>query len=138
MEKNKIPNFFKFLNKKEGTSIPISIRLFHSNEVFPDDETIIIGSVREHEDISECVLPKSLKVKGSFNVDRSGIKKLPHSLSITGFLSIESTPISHLPDSFDCGSLFIYDTPLAKKYTDEEIRSMGTIRKGIYRKHVEG
>ena len=85
-------------------------------------------------------LPNYLYVDRTLNLNGcSQITKLPDDLHVTDSLIIVGTSIKEMPNKLYVGwNLFIGKTPLAKKYTDEEIRKIvvssgGEIRKQIIR-----
>ena len=85
-------------------------------------------------------LPNNLYVEFSLDLqDCKELKKLPDDLYVGGFLDLTNTNILELPNNlYVDGFLRIGDTPLAKKYTDEQIRDIvastgGRIRGNIYR-----
>ena len=42
-----------------------------------------------------------------------------------GELNLNSTPITSLPDNLEVrGNLYLFNTPISKKYTEQEIRQM--------------
>ena len=97
-------------------------------------------------------LPDKLHVGGSFWIDDSNITelpdylhvgrsldlqdckeliKLPNGLHVGESLDLRGTNISEIPNNLYVGvDLFIRDTPLAEKYTDEEIRNIITSKGG--------
>ena len=85
-------------------------------------------------------LPNDLYVDGVLNLwGCKQLTKLPDKLHVTQSLTILRTSIEELPDNlYVGGSLYMANTPLADKYTDEEIREMitskgGTLIGKIYR-----
>ena len=67
-------------------------------------------------------LPNNLYVGRNLNLNNSSIKKLPNDLYVKGILFLVGTSIEDIPNNLYVGiNLFIYNTPLAEKYTDEEI-----------------
>ena len=70
-------------------------------------------------------LPDNFKHNSHLNLDGTSIKSLPNNLKIKGYLSIANTSIDSLPDDiFVNGILFIKNTPLAKKYTEKQLKQM--------------
>jgi hypothetical protein len=95
-------------------------------------------------------LPKGLDVGGT--LDLYGCKKLeslPEGLEVKVGLNLTNcTSLTSLPEGLKVGDggLFFSGTPLAKKYTDQEVRDIvisrggeikGEIRGGIYRKVIK-
>lgn len=94
--------------------------------------------VDEYLDLDSCEelikLPSELYVGGSLNLsDCVKIKELPDNLYVGGNFGIISTQIEDFPNNLyvrrDIG---IRNTPLAKKYTDEEIRSNKNLNGGKF------
>jgi len=101
-------------------------------------------------------LPKNLtKVGGSLNLFYSQIEKLPDNLMVNGYLDLEScknlkslpnglkvkyyldlrhTNLTSLPSDLEVGGdLALYRTPIANRYTKEQIREMVPgVKGGIY------
>ena len=82
-------------------------------------------------------LPDDLtSVGGYLFLSNSKIKKLPDNLKEIGSsLFLNDTSIEYLPKGLNIGgSLFVFDTPLSKKYTRAKIREMVKyIGKHIYK-----
>jgi len=78
-------------------------------------------------------LPNNLTVKGRLRLTFcKNIKRLPNGLKV-GELVLNSTNIDELPSDLQiAGDLEIRNTPIAKKYTNEEVRAMITIGGNIY------
>jgi hypothetical protein len=72
-------------------------------------------------------LPDNLKVKGSLSLSDTPIKTLPNGLEVGGNLIIYNTNISSFPKDIKVraqGSINIKNTPLARKYAEEQIKQM--------------
>ena len=107
------------------------------------------------EDSPIRFLPKNLtKVGGKLNLMRSQIEKLPDNLTVNGTLDLDScenlkslpnglkvkynldlryTNITSLPSDLEVeveGDLYLYRTPIADIYTEEQIRKMVPSVKG--------
>ena len=85
-------------------------------------------------------LPDKLYVRGKLTLRRCRqLTKLPDNLHIDSYLDLDNSGIINIPNNLYVeGDLYIYDTPLAKKYTHEEIREMikskgGTVIGKIHR-----
>lgn len=90
----------------------------------PDNLKLIKGHLSLY-DTKITSLPDDLKIAGSLGLGGSLIKTLPNGLEIGNNLIISNTDISSLPKDIKVrGNLFIRDTPLAEKYTDEQIKQM--------------
>ena len=58
-------------------------------------------------------------------LDNSPITELPKNLEVYGYLSIEGTLISEIPEGLKIHGIFwVNNTPLSKKYTEDQIRKM--------------
>ncbi len=145
-----IENIFKFLQNNEGKEIPkkflYSIKelklieelknhpdgtqyryngkldLFYSNIKKLPNDLYVVGSL----DLGNCKqltkLPDKLHVDGYFSIRDTNIEELPNNLYVDDDFDLDQTNIKELPDNLYVGRhLWIYNTPLARKYTDEEI-----------------
>ena len=111
MERNTIGKILNFLKEKEGKEYPMNWNLIERLETHPDD-------IQYKHDSS---LPLSY----------TRITKLPNDLYVGGSLFLKDTNITKLPDKLYVGrNLFIGNTPLERKYTDEQIYEMITLRGG--------
>jgi len=112
-----IYNLFKFLEDKKGKKIPLKFKLLHAPETI------------EKED---------LNVEGDLNLYKTKISSLPDNLTVEGYLGLYGTQISSLPDNLKVeGNLNLGQTPLAEKYSKEQIRQMiekkgGKVKGRIY------
>jgi len=79
-------------------------------------------------------LPNNLKVMGTLKLRScKNIKTLPNGLEVFRDLVLTDTNIDELPSDLKIGSnLEIQNTPIAQKYTEEELRAMITIGGSIY------
>ena len=153
MEKETIGNILTFLKEKEGKEIPQNWNLIERLETHPDDiQYIHKGSLTlKNSDIKK--FPNNLYVDGDFMM-LSGEKttELPDRLFVMGFLQLAIdhkilkypkalfvkdtlfltyTNIAELPNQIFVGEdLLIQGTPLADKYTDEELYEMAKSLEG--------
>ena len=146
MKRETIEKIFKFLEKKEGKEIPERWSIVEKLETHPD------GIQYKHNGnlilINRNItkLPNDLYVEGKLFIIETDITELPNKLYVDGTLSLKGcNQLTELPDNLHVGEsldlrgtniseipnnlyvgihLFIYDTPLADKYTDHEIRTM--------------
>jgi len=73
-------------------------------------------------------LPDNLEVGGNLDLTRTSITSLPDNLKVGKDLYLEGSKIISLPDNLKVGGdLIVYKSPLAGKYTDEEIRNLADI-----------
>ena len=77
-------------------------------------------------------LPYNLKVGGNLILNNcKKITKLPPDLTVRGNLDLERTKITSLPPNLTVeNDLYVYGTPLSKKYSEDEIRAMAPNVKG--------
>ena len=150
MKRQTIENILNFLKEKEGQKIPYEwfdskekFKLIEELENHPDgtqyrynDHLYLWGiqikklpnnlHVSGFLDLSYSNIPKlpdKLYVRGYFNLDGcKQITELPNSLYVGGDLVLHGTNITELPNNLYVGiDLYIGNTPLGDKYTDEEI-----------------
>ena len=168
MERNTIENILNFLKEKEGKQLPKKwfdsiekLKLVKELENHPDgtqyryeDDLDLLNSnitklpndlyVGLWLDLINCKqltkLPDKLHVGRSLYMEGcEQLKKLPDDLYVGYHLWLVRTNISEIPNNLCVdGDLYINDTPLAEKYTDEEITEMiaskgGTLIGKIYR-----
>ena len=102
-------------------------------------------------------LPNGLRVQGDLSLFASAIKSLPEGLYVKDNLDVSHTYIEFLPDNlyvggdlwfkysnigeipknlYVGGELDIEETPLAKKYTDEEIRRNKNLNNGSFKGNI--
>lgn len=150
MKRQTIKNILDFLKEKEGQELPEEwfdsiekFKLIEELENYPDgtqyrynNHLYLMGMqikklpnnlhVSGFLDLSYSNIPKlpdKLYVRGYFNLDEcKQITELPNSLYVGGDLVLHKTNITELPNNLYVGiDLYIGNTPLADKYTDEEI-----------------
>ena len=79
-------------------------------------------------------LPDDLEVKGHLDLSYTSITSLPNNLKVGNSLHLDYSEIKSLQDNLKVGrGLWILDTPLEDKYSDEEIRNLANIKGTIYR-----
>ena len=70
-------------------------------------------------------LPDGLKVKGHLTLYKSQIQSLPDGLKVGGYLNLTDSQIQSLPNDLKVGDdLWLKNTPLSEKFTEEEIKAM--------------
>ena len=151
MERNTIEKIFNFLKEKEGKQIPSKwFDLMKKLKLIKELENYTDGVQYKHKGnltlsyTRITKLPNDLYVDGSLflwdcakltklpdnlyvgkNLDLWGceqLTKLPDNLYVGQSLIMIGTSIEEIPDNlYVNGDIYIYDTPLAKKYTDKEI-----------------
>ena len=81
-------------------------------------------------DLADCVhiteLPNNLYFDGALDLRGCQyLTELPDNLYVKGSLGLDGTNITELPNNLYVGiNLYINNTPLAKKYTNDEIREI--------------
>jgi hypothetical protein len=115
-----IYNFFKFIEDKEPEyRAPLPLRLRYS----PNDIT-----------------KEDLHVKGDYyDSNNNDAAPLPNGMIVDGNLKIYNTNISSLPKDLKVEeNLWVWDTPLADKYTEKKLKKMIPGVEGrIYTKHSD-
>ena len=143
MKTETIENILNFLKEKEDKELPKKwvekLELVKELENHPDDTQYKHRGSLDLSRTNITKLPKDLFVDGNLYLGGSTIKELPNNLHVTYELSLYNCKqITELPNNLHVGlNLFIRNTPLAKKYTDEQIyeiiASTGGQIKGIIR-----
>ena len=120
-----IYNLFKFLEKKKGTETPLKFKLIYAPEEVTDEDLNVEGDLDlPYTNITS--LPDNLKVRGFLDLTNTKkITSLPDNLQVGGHIFSNSSNLTSLPDNLSIGGDFwLQKTPLAGKYTKEEIRKM--------------
>jgi hypothetical protein len=140
MKVETIEKIFNFLQNNEGKKLPKSwfkslekLKLIEELETLPDGVQYKYERSLFLNDSNITKLPDNLYVVGSLDLDNSELlTKLPDNLHVDGFLIIKRCyQLTELPDNLYVGiNLYIRYTPLADKYTDEEIYEMITSKGG--------
>ena len=127
MEKETIENIFTFLKTRERKEIPQEWINFKKKDKL----------IKELEDHPNGI---QYRYEGNLNLSYSNITKLPNDLYVSGELDLRGCKqLEKLPNNLYVGiDLYIGNTPLADKYTDEEIikiveSTRGQIEGQIYR-----
>ena len=131
MKPETIEKILNFLETNEDKQIPrkwfISIiRFIEKLENHPDAIQYKHEGDLELSHTNITKLPNDLYVDGYLNlINCKKITKLPDNLYVVEDLDLSGTNITELPDNLYFGwNLYIKNTPLAKKYTDQEIRDI--------------
>jgi len=111
----------------EDLEVGGALQLSYTNLTsFPNNLKTINGHLSLY-DTKITSLPDNLKVKGSLSLSNTPIKTLPNGLEVGANLVMNNTNISSFPKDIKVraqGSIYIENTPLAKKYTEEQIKQM--------------
>ena len=109
-----------------------SIYLMNTNIKKLPNDLYVTGDL----DLAHCKqltkLPDKLHVNGSLYLSGcQQLTELPNNLYVEYSLDLNDTNIEKLPNNLYVGrNLYIYNTPIFNKYTDEEIREMITSKGG--------
>ena len=159
MKRETIEKILNFLNEKEGKEFPQTWNLIENLETHPDGVQYRYEGYLNLIESNITKLPNDLYVDGNLSlIDCKQLTELPGKLHVYGILSLRhSNQLTKLPDnlyvkeSLDlCGTnieklpnnlyvgvnLYINNTPLAKKYTDDEIREMITSKGGTIKGRI--
>ena len=132
-----IHNLFKFLEKKKGKKIPLKAKLIYTPDKLTDEELNVEGDLNFFNS-KITSLPDNLQVGGFLSLSNTQITSLPDNLQVRGDFFLRDTKITTLPDNLKVGGgLDLENTPLAEKYSKEQIRKMiekkgGYVKKNIY------
>ena len=137
MERDIIEKIFNFLKEKEGRELPE--KWFHSlkeYELIQELENHPDGEQYRYEgdlDLSQSrikKLPSNLFVNGSLDLAYcKGLTKWPDRLEVRDDLNLRHSGILELPKKLLVrGALYVWGTPLVKKYTEDEIYDALNIR----------
>jgi hypothetical protein len=124
MKEETLKKIFRFLEDKEQRKKPLKFKLL-DNEQLTKEELNVKGSLYlGGTNITQ--LPEGLEVAYSLGLELCiNLHSLPKGLKVRGWLDLEGSKVSSLPEGLEVGLLlFIKNTPLAEKHTDEEIREM--------------
>jgi hypothetical protein len=155
MEIETLKKIIEFLEKEENREKPFAYKV-KINHPLTEEELNIKGDLGlTHSSIES--LPNGLRVKGHLWLLGSEIKSLPKGLYVGGWMDVSHTYIESLPDNlyvgghlwfkysnigeipknlYVGGELDIEETPLAKKYTDEEIRRNKNLNNGSFKGNI--
>jgi hypothetical protein len=151
MEIETLKKIIEFLEKEENRQKPFAYKV-KINHPLTEEELNIKGDLNLNQSSIES-LPNGLRVKGHLWLFGSDIKTLPEGLEVGGWMDVSHTYIESLPDNLHVGGhlwfkysnigeipknlyvggeLDIEETPLAKKYTDAEIRRNKNLNGGKF------
>jgi hypothetical protein len=155
MEIETLKKIIEFLEKEENRPKPFAYKV-KINHPFTEDELNFDGDlILNHSAITS--LPEGLRVQGDLSLFASATKTLPEGLYVKGSLDVSHTYIESLPDNlyvggdlwfkysnigeipknlYVGGELDIEETPLAKKYTDGEIRRNKNLNNGSFKGNI--
>jgi hypothetical protein len=119
--------------KKVGGSLKLN---YSKIESLPDN--LQVNGDLELIDTLIKSLPSNLQVKDNLYLIGTPIESLPNNLQVEGDLYLGDTQIKTLPSNLQVGgNLYLKFTPIAEKYSKDEIRQMiedkgGFVTKEIY------
>jgi len=120
--------FIKFINELENH--PDGVQYRYDGHLFLSDSNItklpndlyVTGILNLYDCKRLTKLPDKLYVGATLSLENTNISEIPDNLYVVGNLLLIGTSIEEIPNNLYVGrSLVIYKTPLAEKYTDEEI-----------------
>ena len=121
------PNIFNLLefvaSKNPKYKFPIEIKLLQFPKSITPEDLNVEGDINLWYSYLKS-LPDNLTVNGNLNIQDTPIKSLPNNLTVNGTLDIKSTNISSIPNKLNVKELSVYETPLGKKYSSEQIFQM--------------
>lgn len=116
-ESSKIYNLFRFIELK-----------------YPEYKTPFLMKLLNDP---KSITPDDLKINRNLRLNNSSLNSLPDNLSVNGTLDISNTNIDSLPKNLQLKNypsnwFVLFNTPLSKQYSKEEIQKMITDRGGDY------
>ncbi len=139
MDRNTIKNILNFLKEKEGMELPErwvdlmkKLELIEKLKNHPDGIQYKHVGVLDLDSSNIRKLPKYLYVTSYLSLNNCNqITELPDGLHVDQSLMIIGTSIEELPNNLYVGDdIYINNTPLERKYTDEQIYEMIKLRGG--------
>jgi len=148
-------NFFKFLEDKRGEKMPFLFKLVLDPESISKKELYIEDNL-DIEGVPVKKLPNNLKIEGAIVMHRAKIKTLPDDIEVglgvyASYSELEYLPnnlhtedvicngskLQDIPYNFKLDGTFnVSNTPLSKKYTEEEIRKLIEDRGGYVKGEI--
>ena len=128
-----IENILNFLKEKEDKELPKKwfdsiekLKLIYELENHPDGIQYRYEGDLNLNKTMISKLPNDLYVDGYLNLAYcQKLKKLPDNLHVVNDLGLRNTNITELPNKLIVGyNLYLWDTPLAQKYSSDQIREM--------------
>jgi len=120
-----VKNLFKFIEDRYPEyRAPLKWKLLHDFDSITEKDLIVKDNLYL-SDAKITQLPDNLQVEGYLNLYNTKITQLPNNLQVEGYLALENTKITQLPDNLKVGgTLWLVATPIAKKYSKDQIRQM--------------
>jgi hypothetical protein len=124
MKEETLKRIFRFLEDKEGRKKPLRFKLLDNEQLTKEDLNVKGSLFLGGTNITQ--LPEGLKVAYSLGLELCiNLYTLPKGLKVGDWIDLEGSKVSSLPEGLEVGTrLYIENTPLAERYTDEEIREM--------------
>ena len=117
-----------------GLKVEYSLDLRHTNITsLPSDLEISRHLALINTPIKK--LPDNLTVNGNLDLDScKNLQSLPNGLKVKNTLHLRNTNLTSLPSDLEVGvDLYLWDTPIARMYTEKQIRKMIPNVKGYIR-----
>ena len=135
-----VVKFLQFLEDKEGKLVPLKYKLLNPNKFKITKDDLNVDDELSLSNTNIVSLPDGLKVGGTLYLENcTSLKTLPNDLYVGRSLFLtDCTSLTSLPNGLKVvWSLYLENTPLAKMYSEDEIRSMieskgGYVKKDIY------
>lgn len=120
---NKIQAFFKFLKEKRGEDYPLLYKFMFDHSLLTKED--LHQNRLELSDTAVKVLPKNLTVESFLYLCNTPIKYLPDNLTVNWSLDMEDSSLEDIPYNLKVKhNMYVSRTPLAGKYTKQEIEQM--------------
>jgi hypothetical protein len=118
-------NLFKFIEDRYPEyPTPLKWKLLNEPDSITEEDLMVKGNL-DLKNTKITQLPDNLKVEGYLDLYDTKITQLPDNLKVEGNLYLNNTKITQLPDNLKVrGTLWLVVTPIAKKYSKDQIRQM--------------
>ena len=131
-------NLFKFIEDRYPEyPTPLKWKLLHEPDSITEKDLIVKGDL-DLKNTKITQLPDNLQVGGYLSLKNTKITQLPDNLQVEGWLNLENTKITQLPGNLKVGgTLWLVVTPIAKKYSKDQIKQIiedkdGYVKGNIY------
>ena len=133
-----IINLFNFIeSNRPEYRVPLKFKLIYEPESITEDDLYVDDDL-DFSNTQITTLPDNLTVDGTLDLSNTPITSIPDNLTVMWILDLYNTSITSLPDNLIVeGDLDLRETPLSKKYSEDEIRKMiqdkgGNVEGNIY------
>jgi hypothetical protein len=141
-----IIKLFEFIQSKKSRypiyQLAIMLKILYAPESIENEDLHIRGSLNftsfdNFKDVEH--LPDNLHIDGDLWLSDSAIKTLPENLHVNGNLALYRSKIQSLPKNlYVGGNISLMYTPLAEKYTDDEIQQLIEKSGGVVKGRIIG